>query len=155
MKLEEIMAKVTLLEDIEAIKQLANKVAYSEDVGDWQRILNLFTDDCFFDSGIGKYEGKQGITKFFRDELPEGFSFTAHMVHNPIVEIKGDKAIGQWYSEVAATHASTNKALWILARYDAECVKLCGEWKFKRFVSNILYITPFDEGWAKNRMYLK
>lgn len=155
MNREEITSRVKRLEDTEVIKQMANKYAYFIDTGNWQGMVSLFTDDCFYDSGIGKYEGREGIIKFFRDELPLGFSFTAHMVHNPMVEIKGDEASGQWYSEVAATHAPTNKALWILARYDAECVRLGGEWKFKRFVCTIFYITPFDEGWAKTRMYLK
>lgn len=154
MTLEEMEARLTRLEDIETIKQLGNSYAYFVDTGNWQGMVSLFTEDCFYDSGIGKYEGKAGVTKFFRDDLPPGFSFTAHMVHNPTITVNGDKATGQWYSQVSASHTPTKRALWVLAQYNAECVKLGGEWKFKTFVSKLLYATPFDEGWVKTKMCL-
>ena len=118
-------------------------------------MVTLFTKDCYYDSGFAKYQGSEGIIRFFRDELPPAFSFTAHMVHNPNITVSGNKAKGQWYSEVAATHTASHKALWLLARYDAECVRLGGEWKFQRFVCTILYDTPFDEGWVKTKSFLK
>jgi ketosteroid isomerase-like protein len=154
MTLEEMEARLTRIEDIEAIKQLGNSYAYFVDSGDWQGMVSLFTEDCFYDSGIGKYEGKAGITKFFRDDLPPAFSFTAHMVHNPTIKVNGNRATGQWYSQVSASHTPTKRALWILGQYNAECAKLGGKWKFKTFISKILYATPFDEGWVKTQMCL-
>ena len=49
---------------------------------------------------IGHYEGKIELTKFFRDAILSSFPFFTHMFHNPIVEVKGEKAAGQWYFEV-------------------------------------------------------
>ena len=155
MNLEELSAEVQRLKDIETIKQMTNNYGYFIDSGNWQGMVTLFTKDCYYHSGFGEYKGSEGIIRFFRDELPPSFSFTAHMVHNPNVTVSGDKAKGQWYSEVAATHTASHKALWLLARYDAECVRLGGEWKFQRFVCTILYDTPFDEGWVKTKSFLK
>ena len=154
MTLEEMEARLTRLEDIEAIKQLGNSYAYFVDTGNWQGMVSLFTEDCFYDSGIGKYEGKAGVTKFFRDDLPPAFSFTAHMVHNPTITVNGDKATGQWYSQVSSSHTPTKRALWVLAQYNAECVKLGGDWNFKTFVSKLFHATPFDKGWVKTKMCL-
>lgn len=154
MTLEELEARVRRLEDTEAIEKLTAKFTYLIDDRDWQSLLELFTEDCNYDAGIAQYVGREGLIKFFRDDLPTGFSFSAHMLHNIFIDVNGDKAIGRWYVEIPATRAQENRALWVLTKYENEYVKVGGEWKFKNFVSNIVYITPFDEGWAKTKRYV-
>jgi len=152
--LEELEARVRRLEDIEAIKKLTATFTYLIDDRDWQSLLELFTEDCKYDAGIAQYEGREGLIKFFRDDLPAGFSFSAHMLHNTVIDVNDDRATGRWYVEIPATRAQENRALWVLTKYENEYVKVGGEWRFKNFVSNIVYITPFDEGWAKTKRYV-
>lgn len=151
--LKELEERIRILEDIEDIKKKTAALAYYIDTGNWQEVVDLFTEDVFFDSGLGQYEGKAGVTKFFRDDLPLALPFTIHMCHNPIIDVSDEQAKGQWYMEAPATNAVTNRALWAASKYEIEYKKVRGIWKIKTFVSKIYYITPYDEGWTKTRMY--
>jgi ketosteroid isomerase-like protein len=149
----DLEARVKHLEDIEAIKALSVKFTFALDSRDSVGIANLFADDAVFDSGLAKIAGKAKIREYFKNELLPAFPFTLHMLHNPLIEVKSDAATGVWYAEIPVTTAK-NQAVWIGSRYEAGYVRVSSEWKFKSFKSNILYATPFDEGWVKNRMCL-
>jgi len=152
--IEELETRIRLLEDIEAIKKLKATYLYLQDARDWQGMANLFADDGLADFGsLGRIEGKAQIAEFYRDVLPRSFSFMAHMGHNPIIEVEGDRATGKWYFELPATHAPTNRAVWIAGGYEDEYVKVNGGWKLKTCVGIPYYITPYDEGWVKTKMY--
>lgn len=154
MALDKLEARIRVLEDIEAIKKLKATYAYLVDTRNWQEFMALFTDDAVSDFGpLGCYEGKAEITRFTRDIILKSYSFMTHMFHNPIIEVKGEKATGEWYFEVPATHTEKNRALWLAGKYEEEYVKVDGEWKFKKVVGRIYYITPYDEGWVKTKMY--
>jgi ketosteroid isomerase-like protein len=152
MNIEELEGRVARLENIEAIKELQRNWAYLIDEGDWRALMDLFADDCVFDDNGKKYESKDAVTKLFRDEIPQKFSFKNHMLHNPFINIEGDKAVGRYYIEAPLTHAPTNRAIWALGQYDLQYVRVRGEWKIKHFAAKGFYTTPFDEGWARTRM---
>jgi len=154
MSSEELQARIAALEDIEAIKKLKAKYAHLVDTRNWQEFANLAIDDAVWDFGpLGRYEGKEEIIRFTRDIILATYSFMTHFFHNPIIEVKGEEATGEWYFEVPATHAEKNRAVWIAGKYEEEYVKVGGEWKFKKVVGKIYYITPYDEGWVKTKMY--
>ena len=147
---EDLEARITVLEDIEAIKKLKARYAYMVDTRNWQEFANLATDDAVWDFGpLGVYQGREEIIRFTRDIILEAHSFMMHMFHNPVIEVKGEKATGEWYFEVPATETEKNRAVWINGKYEEEYVKVGGEWKFKKVVGNIYYNVPYDEGWAK------
>ncbi len=154
MSFEELQSRIGILEDIEAIRKLKANYSYLTDTRDMQEFANLFVDDAVMDFGtLGRYEGKAEVIRFVRDIILETYSFLMHMNHNPIIEVKGEKATGEWYFEVPVTHAPTNRAVWINGKYEEEYVKVGGEWKFKTVVGKIYYNTPYDEGWVKTKMY--
>lgn len=157
MAIEELEARIRLLEDIEAIKKLKATYGYLADALNWQGMVNLFTDDAIADFGpMGRYEGKEELTKCLRDIAFPASPFTVHMFHNPIIEVRGEKATGEWYFEVPATHAPPNRvarAAWMAGKYEEQYVKVGGEWKFKMIVAKVYYDTPYDEGWVKTKMY--
>lgn len=151
---EELEARITILEDIEAIKKHQHMFVYMIDDRDWQGVVNLFTEDAVLDLGpFGRYEGKAEITKFYNEIFPATYSFMAHMLHNPIIDVKGDKATGEWHSEMSGTYAPTDRAVWVAGKCKIEYVKAIGEWKFKTIKVTIYYNTPYDEGWVKTKMY--
>lgn len=153
MILEELEAKVRVLEDIEAIKKLQVAFCYANDSFNWQGVVELFTDEAVAEFGpFGHYEGKAEITKFYRDMLPPSMSFMQHMCHNPIIEVKGEKATGEWYFEASVTQAPTPKAMWIAGKYEGEYVKVGGEWKFKTLAVKFYFNTPYEDGWVKTKM---
>jgi ketosteroid isomerase-like protein len=151
----DLEARIKRLEDIEAIKQEKSRYVYCLDVRDWDGVLEHFTDDAIVDFGeLGHHEGREEMVKYFKEDFPPLISFTLHMTQDPIIEVSGDTARGRWYMHESLTFAATNRASWGAARYDDELVRVNGKWKVRRCNITIFYLSPFDEGWVKNRMYL-
>jgi len=148
--LKELEARIRVLEDIEAIKKLRARYCFYADDFKQDEWVSLFAEDAKVDFGLmGTYEGKEGITAFFRDVVAVSGSFYLHMCHNPFIEVDGDRARGRWYFEVPATLRGTEQALWLGGKYEEEYVKVRGEWKFKFLRAVFDYMTPYEAGWAK------
>ena len=154
MAAEDLEARVRLLEDIEAIKKLRATYTYLVDTAQWDELMTHFTEDSRGDYGaFGTYEGKAAVTNFFKEIIPPVLTYMMHMVHNPIIEVQGDKATGQWYFEVPSTHGPSSRATLILGKYEEKYAKEGGKWKFQEIVARIDVFTPLDEGWVKTKMY--
>ena len=159
MSMDELLARVRVLEDIEAIRKLKATYCYLCDAGlederNRDELLAHFTGDARVDFGFGPasvYEGREGLKTFFGQVVPTAVSFCMHMVHNPIIEVNGDRATGRWYYEAPTTDAATNRAQWMAGTYEEEYVRENGAWKFASIKTRWKYISPYDEGWAKNR----
>jgi hypothetical protein len=149
MAARDLEARVQALEEIEAIERLKARYCYLVDSGQWQEVVKLFTKDARIEFPFGAGKGTNAIVTFYRDTLPSQRSFILHMLHNPIVEVKGEKASGKWYYQSSGTVRSTNRAQWGAGIYNDKFVKENGEWKFKEIVVKTIYSTPYDEGWAK------
>ncbi len=152
MNLEDLERRLRVLEDIETIKKLkARYCAYCDNNYDADGIASLFTEDAVWDGGkFGRYEGREAIRTFFRG-APRIFPFAIHQVMNPIIEVEGEQAKGQWYLFQPATLAEGNQAVWLAARYEEEYAKVGSEWKFKRLKVFPSFLTPYDQGWVKKR----
>lgn len=150
MTLEELEARIKVLEDIEAIKRLKGKYGYFVDTRNWQEFMNLIMDDAIWDFGsLGLYKGKEEILRFTRDIILDTYSFMMHNFFNIFVEVQGNKATGEWYFLVPATNDKEKRAEWLAGKYEEEYVKVNGAWKFKKVTARINFIAPYDEGWAK------
>ena len=157
MTLEELESRIKVLEDIEAIKKLRATYCYLCDAGlddarNLEELLSHFTQNARVDFGpAGTYEGREGLKAFFGGVVAGALSFGMHMVHDPIIEVKGDRATGKWYFEVPATARAEHRAQWLAGTYEEEYVRENGEWKFDSIRAIFNYITPYDEGWVKTR----
>ena len=71
--LEELQARITRLSDIKEIERLQKIYGYYQDYGEWQKIVDLFTDDgpSVEEADWGVYMGKAGIRRYFVDLLGE------------------------------------------------------------------------------------
>ncbi|MEW6442729.1 MAG: nuclear transport factor 2 family protein [bacterium] len=157
--MDELKGKIQTLLDIEAIKNLRALYCYLVDgaiAGDKSRydeLVSRFVDDAWLDFNVfGYYEGKEAIAKFFREIVDPLWSYAAHMVMNPIIEVSGDQANGRWFVHALATTRESNRALWVQGRYDEQYVRVNGDWKWKSITFTPDFYTPFDEGWAKTKM---
>lgn len=145
-------ARIKNLEEIEAIKQLKYTYCYNLDTKDFRAVCKLFTDDAIWDGQpFGTCKGKKQITKYFCETVPKKLPFFVHIVHNPIIKAKGDKATGTWYLTEPAT-LEDNRAIHICGRYDEKYVKVNGSWKFKEMRLKFFYVTPYEKGWVKQKM---
>lgn len=153
MALEDLERRIRRLEDVEAIKVLkARYCACCDDEYDVEGLASLFVEDAVWDGGerFGRHAGLEAIRAFFSGS-PRRVPFAIHHVTNPIIEVDGDRATGQWYLFQPCTRAEGNRAVWLAARYHEEYVRVAGEWKFKAIKVSPSFYTPFDQGWAKQR----
>ena len=150
MDMAELEKRVTMREDIEAIKQLkACYCAICDDNHNPDKITTLFVDDGIWEGvDLGSHRGHQAIRALFQS-FQERISFSQHNVMNPIIEVDGDHAKGSWYFMGPFTFRKGNRAMWIAARYEDDYVKVNGEWKFKHLRAIGRMAAPYEKGWAK------
>ena len=151
----DLESRIRNLEDVEAIKQLMASYCVNLDHGcDADVLTGLFADGGVWEAttvGRGlKVEGKEAIHKFF-SAAAVSIPFAVHMVMNPMIKVDGDKATAIWYLLQPNTQADDDRAYWGTARYDNDYVKVNGEWKIKHSRINSFFMTPFDQGWVKQR----
>ncbi|HKV53459.1 MAG TPA: nuclear transport factor 2 family protein [Candidatus Binataceae bacterium] len=150
--MNDLEAKVRMLTDLEEIRLLKTRYAAACDNNyDADAIAELFTEDAIWDGGkLGKAEGREKIRRFFR-RAPEIFPFAIHHVMNPIIEVSGDRATGQWYLLQPATRAPGNQAVWLSAVYHDDYVRVDGKWMFQHLRVTSNFLTTYEEGWANKR----
>jgi hypothetical protein len=149
MEIQALARRVQRLEDIEAIKKLkARYCALCDQQYDPEGLAGLFIEDGVWDAGekFGRHVGRRAIAEFFRG-VSRDITFAAHMVLNPIIEVNGDVATGQWYILMPAT-LQGQQAAWLLAQYHEEYVRVGGEWKYRHLRADIKFFSPYEKGWA-------
>lgn len=134
----ELAARITRLEDIEAIKQL--KARYCEicdDMHNPDRIGALFAEDGIWESpDFDKAEGRAAIRKLF-EGFRDMFSFSQHNIMNPIIEVDGDRATGIWYIMGPWDQTEDGRRIWMTARYDDDYVKVDGQWLYQHLRARV------------------
>ena len=158
--IDELRSKVRVLEDVENIKKLkAQYCAYCDDNFDADGVASLFVEKGIWNGGknFGKYAGREAIRKFIAG-VSKDVTFSAHMVVNPIIEVKGNKATGTWYLWMPTTFAKEGRkqAMWLLGLYNEEYTRTkasrndrFGGWRFKSLKVKTFFLTPYEEGWHK------
>ena len=146
MGLEELEARVRRLEDVEAIKQLMWNYTYWLDYGEFEKMIDCFTDDAKLDvrtrgePGEGEAalnyacQGKQALWEFYNLVRHEKDRFSAsHLILNPVVTVDGDRATGIFY---LLEPTAILRAMWGHGRYDMEFVRVAGYSAFFNDLSN-------------------
>jgi uncharacterized protein (TIGR02246 family) len=146
----DLEARITRLEDLEAIKQL--KARYCEicdDDHNPDRITSLFTEDGVWEAkGIGEAKGHEEIRALFQ-RFQKMIRFSQHMTMNPVIEVDGDTARGTWYFFGPFTMEKDNQAMWQACRYHEVYRKVEGTWLFERLsVKGPRMAADYATGWA-------
>ncbi len=145
----ELEKRITVLEDIEAIKKLkARYCAVCDDNHNPDEIVKLFAENGIWEgAGIGEHRGHAAIRALFQ-RFQEQISFSQHKVMNPAIEVSGDTARATWYFMGPFTFRKGNRARWLAARYEDDYVKIGGEWKFQHLRAIGRMSAPYETGWA-------
>lgn len=147
--------RVRIIEDREEISRLRVKYTLFNDGGfngmtthhDIDGLMDLFAPDAVWE-GPASTRTARGIDEIRQLMIDfQATPFVIHNVMNPIIDVDGDTATGNWHAIIALSHAG--QAAWMLGNYEEEYVRLDGKWKFKRvhFVSAVE--APYEEGWGK------
>lgn len=128
---EDLVARITRLEDIEAIKQLkAEYCDICDDLHNPDRISSLFVENGIWESpAFGKATGHTELRALF-EKFRGMFSFSQHNIMNPRITVDGGTATGIWYIMGPWDSTEDEKRIWMTARYDDDYVKVNGEWKY-------------------------
>ncbi len=159
----ELQARLTRLQDIQDIKKLQHIYGYYQDYSQWQKIVDLFTDDdCSVEEADrGVYRGKVSLQRYYLDLLggkeprPGWLSIMFQLQGVVTVASDGKSATGRWYGmgmeakPTVSLHEGELRQTWISGTYENEYVKENNIWKFKRIYFNLTFRTPFEEGWLK------
>ncbi len=140
------------LEDESEIKILkANYCAYCDDNYDADGIASLFIEKGLWDGAfMGRFEGREAIRAHFQG-VTEVMRFAIHHVMNPIIEIDGDWAKGQWYLWQPCMGGRKNRGLWFAARYRETYCRTEEGWRFNEMIIDPKMYAPYEGGWAENR----
>jgi SnoaL-like domain len=149
MATEELEKRITVLEDVEAIKKLkARYCGVCDDNHNPDMITTLFAEDGIWEGAdVGAHRGHAAIRKLF-EGFRDRISFSQHNVMNPIIEVDGERAKASWYFLGPFTFRKGNRAYWLAARYEDDYVKSNGEWKFQHLRAIGRMTAPYEKGWA-------
>jgi ketosteroid isomerase-like protein len=131
MSLEELEKRVKALEDVEAIKNMHQQYASYIDTLQFQKALDLFTEDATSEvrnSGVKK--GKKAIAEIYLGTLAKRTErHDGHLVAQPEITVEGDRASGHWLIYMFFSEPTIQ---WVQGRHDCEYVKRDGQWKISK-----------------------
>ncbi len=149
MESAELERRLTVLQDVEAIKRLkAEYCDICDDAHNPDRMVEIFTADGIWEGKeLWRAQGHAEIRKLAKG-FAERISFSQHNVFNPRIEVNGDTAHGLWTFLGPFTFRKGSRQIWLAAFYDDDCVKVDGVWKFQYFRARVRMAAPYEEGWA-------
>ena len=131
--LEEVIARMQRLEDIEAIKQLKAKYVRCADTKQWSEWAQLFTEDCHLDTEAGVHEGRENVVKVISESMKDGV--TVHRVTMPEITLTGpDAASAIWamQDEVSLSYKGQPHKFRGFGYYHESYVRTKAGWRLKR-----------------------
>ncbi|WP_049995885.1 nuclear transport factor 2 family protein [Halococcus sediminicola] len=143
----DVKNRLRRIEDRFKIEQLRFAYCYAVDERDWEALVSLFTENATLDYGdLGTYEGHDGIHAFATEFIEPNLKATAHVVHNPVIDVNGDTATGHWYVTSPITHQDGSGGFrW--GRYDEAYHCTDGEWYIDDLRFRFIYSLDYEEGW--------
>jgi len=150
MTIDELQKRITILEDIEALKNLkARYCSICDDDHNPDEIVKIFASDGVWEgTGISAHHGHAAIRELF-EGFRDRISFSQHNVFNPRITVDGDRATGIWYFMGPFTFRKGNRQMWLAARYEDDYVKVGGEWKIAYLRAIGRMTAPYETGWAR------
>ena len=157
MDVEQLQARVQLLEDERAILATLNAYGHAIDYGDEEAWVGCFAEEGVFDIRT-RLEGTPNMIVSGRDELRSFVSrhtraperWHKHMLVEPQIEVDGDTARSDAYFAVLMEH-DERPILRVFGRYRDRIVREAdGEWRFLERIAEIESmrrgLPPFIDG---------
>lgn len=127
--------RIRRTEDIQALVRLKSIYCNTVDRGfdrqkqEGETIEDIFVEDGLWVAGAARSgKGWAGIRAALK--TPEELPFALHLVLNPVIDINGDTATGQWHLLMMMT-LPDGAPYWATAIYNDEFVRTPEGWRFK------------------------
>lgn len=146
--------RVQALEDRDVIAKLQARYVNLND-GGWvgpthqhpKAVADLFTTDGLW---VGPFnavraEGAAAIEELFTQF--QSIPFIVHNVMNPIIDVNGDRASGEWHALVTTT-TPDKQAFWTFGKYVNEYVRTAQGWKYTSMTFEAAAVSSYEKGWA-------
>lgn len=140
--------RITRLEDIEAIRHLDAEYCRHLDDGNWDALMDLFTEDGSFD-GLAHPVGKDEMRAFFAGLGAAGLTAFWHFITNLEIDVDGDAAVVRSFLwQPCVSDGNTAVAA---GRYLDRLVKVDGRWLYRVKQVRFHFFGPLAQGWDENR----
>ncbi len=132
-------------EILELIGRYAHRVAHGKS------LVDLFTDDGVFivrfpGRPIQETRGRQALEEHLGDR-PDAADHPLPMIHNHVISISGDEAIGICSNELRMTEDS--RSMIGSGYYQDRYRREDGRWKFVLRDMTFIHWVPLQQGWAR------
>jgi ketosteroid isomerase-like protein len=123
----------SVLEEKDAIHETIAEYCFRFDGGEFDKWVDLFTDDGVFDAGrMGVQKGKDALRAFLKNiRLTNGLPMMKHCVMNEITKVNGNEATSKSYIVVVRSKGEGALVNGIAGRYEDQLVKQGDRWLFK------------------------
>jgi hypothetical protein len=152
-KLDQLDARITRLEDLNAIERLQKAYGYFVDESQWTQLSELFSDDATLEiGGKGLFLGKKRVLEYMQTAFgPDGAKdgvLAQHMQFQPVADVSADGKTG-WVRSRAFVMSNAG---WGLPLYENAYTKgEDGIWRISRLSGPFTMYTSWD-GWGKNAL---
>ena len=142
--------RIQVLEDIEEIRKLKARYCQAcDDDHNPEKLGPLFTEDAIWEASVvGKAEGRAAIQKLLGDIGTSGtIRNSAHNAINPIIEVNGDEATGEWRLIMLYTGIYPNGELHysrIIGGYREQYRRIEGVWQIYRMYCDVEESAPYQ-----------
>ena len=150
-QLKALDARITRLEDANAIEKLQKAYGYFVDKAQWTQLSKLFAKDATLEiGGRGVFIGQDHILDYMHgafgtDGIKEG-QIINHMQFQAIADVDPD---GKHAKQRMRAFVMSNGG-WGIPLYENEYVKEDGVWKISKLHGPFTMYSGWDGGWIKN-----
>lgn len=123
----------SVLEEKDAIHETIADYCFHFDGGEFDKWVDLFTEDGTFDAGrLGAHKGKEALRAFLKNiRLTNGLPMLKHCVMNEVIKVNGDEATAKSYIVVVRAKGEGALVNGLAGRYEDHLVKQGARWLFK------------------------
>jgi ketosteroid isomerase-like protein len=123
----------SVLEEKDAIHETIADYCFHFDGGEFDKWVDLFTEDGTFDAGrMGAHTGKDALRAFLKNvRLTNGLPMMKHCVMNEVIKVNGDEATAKSYIVVVRAKGEGTLVNGLAGRYEDHLVKQESRWLFK------------------------
>ena len=152
-RLDALDARITRLEDLNAIERLQKAYGYFVDESQWTRLSELFTENATLEiGGKGLFLGRDRVLEYMQTAFgPDGAKdgvLAQHMQFQPVADISADGRTG-WVRSRAFVMSNAG---WGLPLYENAYEKgEDGIWRISRLSGPFTMYTNW-EGWGRNAL---